>query len=85
MMASNSSCLNDFEFGPAVEGCRSDFDFTQLFENTILWSLPSAIFVLVATLRFLHLLKKPRVVSAHYLQIIKAVSSDIEVRKEKKS
>ncbi len=78
-MSANSSCLNDYDVGPAVEGCRSNFDFTQFFERTILWSLPSAIFVLVATLRFLHLLKRPRIVSALHLQIVKVVSAGLPI------
>ena len=74
-MSTNSSCLNDDQLGPVVEGCRSDFDFTQSFERTMIWSLPSAIFILVATLRFIYVLKRPRIVSALYLQIAKVVSA----------
>ncbi|KAH8195838.1 hypothetical protein TruAng_009991 [Truncatella angustata] len=71
-MSANLSCLNDQEFGPVVQGCRSDFDFTQFFERTIIWSLPSAIFILVASLRLLNVLKKPRIVSGVSFQITKA-------------
>lgn len=57
-----------------MEGCRADFDFTQVFERTMLWSVPSTIFILAATLRFLHITSKPRIVSAFHLQVAKSVS-----------
>jgi hypothetical protein len=54
-MAANSNCppLADSVFGPVVEPCARKFDFTFLFENTILSILPSSIFLLVACWRLL--------------------------------
>lgn len=37
------SCPSDGSFGPAVSGCRGDFDFTILFENVVLSIIPSVI------------------------------------------
>ncbi|OHE96342.1 hypothetical protein CORC01_08414 [Colletotrichum orchidophilum] len=41
----------DFAFGPVVDSCVRKFDFTLLFEDTILSILPSSIFILLAALR----------------------------------
>ncbi|KAK1755881.1 ABC multidrug transporter [Echria macrotheca] len=53
-MNTNSSLVcNDGSFGPAVQGpaCRGGFDFTVLFEESVLSILPSACFLLVAPLQ----------------------------------
>ncbi|CEJ92394.1 hypothetical protein VHEMI08049 [[Torrubiella] hemipterigena] len=47
-----SPCTNDDAFGPTVSGCRDDFDFTIVFQQSILSILPSACFI---TLALLHL------------------------------
>lgn len=70
-----TTCLNDFDFGPTVRGCRDDFDFTQFFERTVLWSLPSAVFILAALLRLVYIYRKPKVVLAARLQQVKCVST----------
>jgi hypothetical protein len=59
-MATNSTCLpvNDQIFGPAVSGCRDDFDFTLLFEQSILSIGPSALLLLITPLRILHLARR---------------------------
>lgn len=55
-MANNAtlySCLAaDNTFGPAITGtCRSGFDFTLMFENTILSILPSVLLLLLTPVR----------------------------------
>jgi hypothetical protein len=52
----------DIAFGPAVEGCRDNFDFTIAFEQYFFSIAPSACFLLVAPLRLYYLCsKQPRV------------------------
>lgn len=70
---SSMSCLNDESFGPAVRGCRSDFDFTQKFERVLFSVVPASIFILVAGARVLHLARKPRLVLATSFQLVKLV------------
>ena len=41
----------DDRFGPAVHGCRENFDFTLLFEQSFFSILPCAIFLLIVPLR----------------------------------
>ncbi|KAF5492420.1 ABC transporter atnG [Colletotrichum siamense] len=50
-MANSSACA-DSEFGP-VHGCRGDFDFSLLFEQTILSAVPSGLFLFLAAIRLL--------------------------------
>ncbi|KZL72491.1 ABC transporter [Colletotrichum tofieldiae] len=64
-------CLNDDTLGPAVHGCRDDFDFTVKFENVVLSIVPASIFVAAALLRLVHLFRKPRVVDGVILQWLK--------------
>jgi len=76
-MATNASapaCLNDASLGPAVVGCRDDFDFTVVFEQSILSILPSALFEVLALARIWQLHRKPAVVSGRKLQFLKSVS-----------
>lgn len=69
-----SACQNDSSFGPAVTGCRGDFDFTIFFEATILSTLPSALFILLAPWRFWQLKDRSCVVTGQALWYSKAVS-----------
>ncbi|KAK8009116.1 multidrug resistance-like protein [Apiospora marii] len=48
-MASTSACA-DSEFGP-VHGCRGEFDFSLLFEHTLLSAIPSGLFLVLAVAR----------------------------------
>ena len=41
----------DDAFGPAVHGCRSNFDFTLLFEQSFFQIAPSALLLLLLPLR----------------------------------
>ncbi|EQL03011.1 ABC transporter [Ophiocordyceps sinensis CO18] len=52
-------CLNDSSFGPAVVGCRHDFDLTKLFEQAMLSIAPSSAFAVLAVLRTAHLRRRP--------------------------
>jgi hypothetical protein len=47
----------DDRFGPFVDGCRDGFDFTLLFEQTILSMLPDMLFLIVAIVRVVRLHK----------------------------
>jgi len=63
----------DDSFGPAASGCR--FDFTLLFEESILFLGPSIVFQLLAIWRVLMLRKKKcKVQQDTILQNLKAVS-----------
>ncbi|RAK73686.1 putative ATP-binding cassette transporter [Aspergillus fijiensis CBS 313.89] len=56
---SNCSLDADNVFGPVVPlGCRNGFDFTLLFEQSILGILPAAVFLLASPLRVGYLIKK---------------------------
>lgn len=48
---------SDDSFGPIVKGCRSDFDFTLLFEQTILSIGPAVLLLLFTPLRLVTLLR----------------------------
>ena len=52
-----SVCSSDDVFGPVVDGCRGGFDFTLLFEQSILSIGPSAIFLLFVPVKFFQLLR----------------------------
>jgi ATP-binding cassette subfamily C (CFTR/MRP) protein 1 len=73
MMSSNhsSTYYSANSFGPAQPDA---FDFTLLFEDTLLSILPSAVLLLVLPFRLLSLLGKPRKVSRSFLYENKLVS-----------
>jgi hypothetical protein len=52
-MDSNSTCLPSVDdmLGPQVNGCQQNFDFTVLFEQSILTIGPSALLLLVFPIR----------------------------------
>ena len=74
--ASNSTqYTNDNTFGPFVDiPGRDSFDFTLLFEETILSIIPSALLLLLIPLRIIRLWKSPRKVTGSYLQTAKIVN-----------
>ena len=74
-MATNKSCLNDDTIGPAVEGCRGDFDFTLLFEQVFFRIVPSSIFLLAATTRITLLCDRSKVVAGSTFLTLKVVST----------
>lgn len=65
----------DDVFGPVVAECARAFDFTLLFEESILSILPSAILILLSPVRLLSLRKKQHVVGGGALRGAKLVSS----------
>ena len=69
-----STChVNDNAFGPTVQGCRDNFDFTLLFEQSILSIGPSVLLLLLAPLRLSHLVKCEVKALPHPMRIIKVV------------
>jgi ATP-binding cassette, subfamily C (CFTR/MRP), member 1 len=70
----SSASTGDNTFGPFIEfSDRATFDFTLLFEETILSILPSALLLLLIPARILRLRKTLRKVTGSYLQTIKIV------------
>ncbi|PMD49040.1 ABC transporter-like protein [Hyaloscypha variabilis F] len=71
-MNNSSTPVLDNNFGPFIQfPGRVTFDFTLLFEETILSILPSALFLIVIPPRILRLWRTPRKVTGSYLQTIK--------------
>lgn len=63
----------DAAFGPAVEGCRNNFDFTLTFEQYFFSVVPSILFLIIASLRVEFLRKKKNLVHGKSLRFIKLV------------
>ncbi|PNP83731.1 hypothetical protein FNYG_02948 [Fusarium nygamai] len=73
-MSSVSACLNDGSLGPAVRGCRGNFDFTVAFEDFVFVIAPAAVFVCLGFFRILTLCRRrPPLVSASAAQWSKLV------------
>ncbi len=79
IMASICHPLNDNVFGPVVNECRSNFDFTLLFEQSILSIGPAALLLLLAPLRFVKLLKASKKTTPSTLKLSKSVGKDLPV------
>ncbi|KAI0164007.1 ABC multidrug transporter [Xylariaceae sp. FL1272] len=62
---------NDQSFGPGIEGCRDDFDFTIQFEEIFFSLTPSSILILLSLWRLVVLARRPTVVHAPILQLSK--------------
>ena len=74
MASRNLSCVQiDNTFGPYAEYCRGYFDFTLLFEETILTILPLGLLLLVAPFRIAYLFKRQRKVNESPLIHLKLV------------
>jgi ATP-binding cassette subfamily C (CFTR/MRP) protein 1 len=71
----STSHENDNSFGPflGVSGTTT-FDFTLLFEETILTILPAALLLLLIPLRVLRLWKTPRKITSSNLRTVKIVT-----------
>ena len=69
-----SGCSSDVTFGPTVQGCRGDFDFTLKFEEIFLSLIPASAFIAISITRSLWLIRKPTIVRGRILQSIKVVS-----------
>lgn len=65
----------DRVFGPAIQGCRSDFDFTLLFQDSVLGILPSSVLIILAAARLVFLARRHAVASLKWLYHSKIVSS----------
>lgn len=65
----------DRSFGPWAGQCRGGFDFTLLFEETILALLPTCAFLLACPSRLLYLRSKPIRVKRSILMYSKLVRS----------
>jgi ATP-binding cassette subfamily C (CFTR/MRP) protein 1 len=72
-----SGCLTDGDFGPGVQGCREDFDFTLKFEKIFLSILPAAIFISLSIARTALLARWPKVVGGTWFQVVKVVRNDL--------
>ncbi|EZF09743.1 hypothetical protein H103_08894 [Trichophyton rubrum CBS 288.86] len=61
-MASNDICasVQDRTFGPWAQQCRGAFDFTLLFEESVLTLVPLCIMILFAPFRIAYLFRKKR-------------------------
>ncbi|KAK3996623.1 canalicular multispecific organic anion transporter 1 [Cladorrhinum sp. PSN332] len=62
-----SGCVDDHSFGPAVRGCRDDFDFTIKFEKIFFSLIPASIFIALSLSRIVHLGRKPFSVTGRLL------------------
>ena len=70
-----TTCVDD-DFGPwAGPACRGGFDFTLLFEETILTIPIQALFLYLLPIRIIQLLKEETKVKFSWHRIAKAVSS----------
>ncbi|KAH8903585.1 P-loop containing nucleoside triphosphate hydrolase protein [Coniochaeta sp. PMI_546] len=69
-----SGCLNDADLGPAVQGCRDDFDFTLRFEKIFLATLPAAIFIALSIPRIVFLVRRPKIAGGPVWQAVKQIT-----------
>jgi len=69
-------CVEDDSFGPAVHGCRDNFDFTIKFENIFFSIIPNSIFIVIALGRIIILSRRSEAVSGSTLRTIKLVASN---------
>ena len=61
----------DEAFGPVVDSCRNDFDFTIAFEQYFFTITPAALLLISAPLRLRYLSKVPSVVAGDLFRITK--------------
>ena len=78
-----SGCAGDSSFGPAVHGCRDDFDFTLEFERIFFSIIPSSAFVALSLARCVWLVRRPVLVSSPALRSVKTVSYSPALRNER--
>jgi ATP-binding cassette, subfamily C (CFTR/MRP), member 1 len=75
-MANYTDCaVIDRSFGPYAQSCRGGFDFTVLFEESILTLAPIGFVILISPFRIVHLLQREKKVAPNTLGILKLVSS----------
>ena len=68
------ACSNDNSIGPAVLGCRGNFDFTVYFEQVAFVIVPSCLFIALSLVDLPRLLYRKQVVNAPRMQLLKQVS-----------
>lgn len=68
-------------FGPQVVGCLGGFDFTLLFEETIMSILPMSLVLLFLPVRIAHLFKSERKVNEGLLHNLKLVRNFVNLTK----
>lgn len=73
------ACLNDDSFGPIIQGCRDDFDFTLRFQHIILAIVPAILFLALSIPRTIWLSQQPRLVSGVAFQFFKLVGDTTEL------
>lgn len=83
-MSTISCKITDDTFGPSAGACRGGFDFTLLFEESILSILPIALLLGIVPLRILYLFKKSVKADGKLLLISKLVCTwkpllDVEI------
>lgn len=66
---------NDDSFGPTVQGCRGNFDFTKTFERIFFCIIPNALFLLGALVRIYDLSRQPRIIRGRLFHLLKLVSN----------
>jgi len=72
-----SGCINDEAFGPTVQGCRGDFDFTIRFEKILLSLVPASVFIALSLSRIAILYQRRSVVGGRLLQFSKLVRTKL--------
>ena len=70
---SQSCRLVDDTFGPYAGSCRGGFDFTLLFEESVLSILPLCLLLVVLPFRVLYLFRRAIKVNQHFLLLSKLV------------
>ena len=55
-----TKCTWDNTFGPVVQGCRSDFDFTMTFERIIFSITPACAFLAGSLLRVTIIIRRSK-------------------------
>ena len=75
-MKASSICTSNADdfFGPRVEACRRQFDFTLLFEQSVLSIAPSALFICLISLRVAQLYRVDRKTLSNTLRNVKLVT-----------
>lgn len=61
----------DESFGPVVQDCRGDFDFTIAFEQYLFSIVPASLLIIAAPLRLRQLRKSPSVVAGNTFRLAK--------------
>ncbi|KAF7933004.1 uncharacterized protein EAE97_008771 [Botrytis byssoidea] len=74
-MDNSINCLPNADafFGPRVQPCQRQFDFTLLFEQSIFTVGPSTLFMLLLSLRILQLYRKDRKTPPNFLWVLKLI------------